>query len=59
LLLFVALKCIHLGRSINSEQDALNFICNEKGTHGYFLSDRMGSEFKMDIYEFLKKDEKN
>jgi hypothetical protein len=52
-------KSIHLSAPINSEQDDLNFICNEKGTHGYFLSDRMGSEFKMDIYEFLKKDEKD
>lgn len=49
-------KSIHLSAPINSEQDDLNFICNEKGTHGYFVSDRMGSEFKMDIYEFLKKE---
>ncbi|MDF1863284.1 MAG: OmpA family protein [Saprospiraceae bacterium] len=41
-----------LGEPFNSPQDDLGFIINNKGTRGYFASDRDGGKGKDDIYLF-------
>jgi len=41
-----------LGEPYNSPADDLGFIINDKGTRGYFASDREGGKGKDDIYLF-------
>ena len=48
---------INLGMPANSSSDDFGYVSDEKGKHGYIVSNRPGGMGKEDIYKFIKRSE--
>ncbi|MBS1611960.1 MAG: PD40 domain-containing protein, partial [Bacteroidetes bacterium] len=50
-------SAINLGMPANSSSDDFGYVSDEKGKHGYIVSNRPGGMGKEDIYKFIKRSE--